>query len=588
MPDVLTSSSAFRRRHRAGSAQLLRRTTEYDSNNSNCLLHNSSDDQHDARRGSKRFLKWTACFAFVTKFKRSKSEKLDFISEIEPGRRRSSNSNNYRSSSSCPAAVDVAQDQQQQQLHEKQLLALSSSPLQQRHTMNNHNRRPFSQYLERPTSMDPDQDSIASTLLQWKEGTGSLPVSPLSALSPPPRHAMKERSRSLTAEEDTLSEVPPLPMPRKRKATTISRSLALRLSLDVDQQYYSSSGITHSSSGFSNGTSSDFLKRGDHDEEDDTASSVSSSQQQQQRASSGAILHNNNSTTPEAKLRLSSIEPSSTSTLDLHKDPQQRRQQHRVSPITIPEIDTLKDRQQQEEEDESSDYGDLINEFRLPSEKLPNKQQQQQEKKQQSISSSSSNDKDDDDSDDNSSTVAVPATVVEVQKNREASKEVSKHPLDTTQENNNSYYYFYDSNSNNGPPKPFVSRSTITARDLSRQKAMEALEGHFAALEPTGSKSMDIVRDKAHYDAVVAGTMHRRPYTQYLRAQPDAKEEEEEDNNSSGLQQQTTTTIDQQKEKKNARYVKASSAVFAGYNSKLYRPSLVFFPPSPNSINSDY
>ncbi|KAI8138857.1 hypothetical protein BJV82DRAFT_629025 [Fennellomyces sp. T-0311] len=454
MPDVLTTpSSAFRRRRRTQ-----RRTTGYDS----CLLHDAGGGNENGQRG-KRFLRWTACFAFVGKFKRSKPDKLDFI----PEQRRHS------------AAVTQ-----------------KTAPDQPRQFNPNH-RRPLSHYLERATT---DQDSMASTLLQWKDGTTSLPATPLSALSPPPRHAMKERSRSLTA-DDPLPVVPPLPMPRKRKATTISRSLALRLSLDVDQ-HYSSSGITHSSSGFSNGTGSDFLKKEEVD--DDTASSISSQQR-------------NTTVPPEPKLRLSSIEAATTTTTE-----EATARRHRVSPIAIPEIEKLT-LALQENEDEDDDYDDLLNEFQLPSETLPQQQQ----------------------------TVAVPS------KNRETVKEAKNDPLSIRQQDK-------------AVPTPFVSRSTITARELSRQTAMQALEGHF-----TGSKSMDIVRDKAHYDAVVAGTMHRRPWTQYMRAQPCKEKEDEE----------TSPGIDQ---KESARHVKAASAVFASYNSKLHRPSLVYFPPSPNSINSDY
>ncbi|KAI9253362.1 hypothetical protein BDA99DRAFT_519591 [Phascolomyces articulosus] len=140
MPDVLTSSSsAFRRRCRTGSTQLLRKTSGYDS-----LLHNNTNEPNDIRKtstASKKFLRWTACFAFVTKFKRSKSEKLDFISEIDPERRRQSRSSH---SDSCPDMV--AQ-------HDKKTTDIKAP---YRHPI----RRPFSHYLERATSMDPDRDSI--------------------------------------------------------------------------------------------------------------------------------------------------------------------------------------------------------------------------------------------------------------------------------------------------------------------------------------------------------------------------------------------------------------------------------------------
>ncbi|KAI9253361.1 hypothetical protein BDA99DRAFT_169263 [Phascolomyces articulosus] len=418
---------------------------------------------------------------------------------------------------------------------------------------------------------------------------------------------MKERSKSLTT-EDTIPVVSPLPMPRKRKATTISRSLALRLSLDVDQ-HYSSSGITHSSSGFSNGTNSDFLKKGDHDDEDDTASSISSSQP----------LPRNSLMNPSSdhyqKLRLSSIETTTPppSSPDLKKDAllqqqQQQQRSHRVIPLVIPEIDTSKDQQsqtqqqplkeeQEEDDDDSSDYGDLIKEFRLPSEKLPHQQNKVAMSKTTSTSTSST------------ATSAV-VVITDVQKNKEIVKEVTYiYPTDNIKENNKNNHNIntttttMNTNSNVGSPTPFVSRSTITANELSRQKAMETLEGHFSALEPTGSKSMDIVRDKAHYDAVVAGTLHRRPWTQYLRAQSESKEDKDKEEvvvEKDGEEFHPQQTTIGQKERDvipaniphhPTRSIKTASAVFADYNnnSKIPRPSsFVFYPPSPNSINSNY
>ncbi|KAI7850687.1 hypothetical protein BDC45DRAFT_608588 [Circinella umbellata] len=638
MPDVLTSSStAFRRRRRTGSTQLLR-SGGYDigyllhnsnsntnnnnshdhknkSDNNNNIYNNNNNDIRRTSTESKKFLRWTACFAFVTKFKRSKSEKLDFISEIDPHSRRHSNNEN-----GCPSNNLVAQHQDKKSDY--------LQPPQQQH---NHRllRRPFSQCLERITSIDPDQDSIASTLFQWKEGTTPLPISSLSPLSPPPRHTMKERSKSLSIEDTTTAPeiVSSLPVPRKRKGTTISRSLALRLSLDVDQHYSSSysSGVTHSSSGISNGPHTDFLKKGELDDEDDTTSSISSQQvyrnsginHSNSNNNSLSVNDNNYDHSNYQKLRLSSIEIpiSSSSSSDLKNDQslQQQRRHHGTSPLIITQVNTSKDQQEEEHnskeqatipnnnnsEDDGSDYSDLIKEFQLPSEKLPCQKQQEQGRAQQQNTNINNNSM--------IATIATASstTIVDIQKNKEITKEevLNIHPLDNThciiQDNSNG-----SSSSNTGynTPTPFVSRSTITANELSRQKAMGALEDHFGKFGFSGSKSMDIVRDKAQYDAVVAGTMHRRPWTHYLRAQSEPKVQlqrqkgEKEFNHSQQQDQQMKMNkkplISQQKESTSTPPANARSGnhsgVFVDYNSKLHRPSLVFYPPSPNSIHSNH
>ncbi|KAI7883241.1 hypothetical protein K492DRAFT_52445 [Lichtheimia hyalospora FSU 10163] len=178
-----------------------------------------------------------------------------------------------------------------------------------------------------------------------------------------------------------------------------------------------------------------------------------------------------------------------------------------------------------EDDDDDDDYDDLLNEFQLPSEILPT--------------------------------------------------------MDNKEKSTQEYH--------RRPPIPFPSASShstsrISNDDSSRQEAMDALEGAHRMDHNTPRPSMDIVRDKAYYDAVVAGTLHRRrPWNQFLRAQSMIVGDNQQGDFKETPQQHdqhylSSPPIHHEKEDR----TRASSAIFN------HRPSLVYFPPSPNSIESYY
>ncbi|KAI9312366.1 hypothetical protein BX666DRAFT_827920 [Dichotomocladium elegans] len=325
-------------------------------------------------------------------------------------------------------------------------------------------------------------------------------ATPLSALSPPPRHAMKERSRSMTVDSSTpwpSSSSPlfhkeehqeSLPLPLKQKASTIGPSRALRLSLDIEQQYSSSPSSI-----------SDLHKK---DEQDDASSCTSSNRVR------GAA-------TPDPKFRLSSIEASTPSAGGQQAEKRlsliERRQR---TSATIPDIEKLNifynesglDDHVKHGDEEDGDYEKLLSEFRLPSETLP------------------------------PSSSPVPVAVKENKEKREEAH-----------------------HSHTRPPMPFGGIPDRTFREMSRQQAMDALEGKGSGVRP-----MDVGRDKAYYDAVVAGTLHRRPWTQFLQPQSSSSRDVQ------GIPGEYHTRV--------------PSDTMLNH----HRSSLVYFPPSPNSINSEH
>ncbi|KAJ8652518.1 hypothetical protein O0I10_011842 [Lichtheimia ornata] len=529
------SPSTTCRRRRGSSIQLLRTT-----HNDSCLPHKDTRELTQ-----KRFMRWTACFGFVAKLKKSK-HKLELPSLPESMIRRHSSAV-PQSDRSCSTATTPSSRQ---------------SPA-----------RPMSQLVERH-----DPDSSLVTGFPWKDQTPPLlhhqnqqfpsPATPLSALSPPPRHAMKERSRSLTV-DDTPPPWPsdssiPIPKPR-RKANTIGRSLALRLSLDVEQHY--------SSSIASNNSSSDCMKK-QHDQEDGYSSACNTSEHSKHDTSSS----NSTSTSSSSSSNSSSGSSSATTASSISPDHQQQRHKLRLSSIeappspklpekrlslkerrqrvstVIPDIEKLTisvndndasattsgaaypekhnekeyDDDEDDDDDDDDDYDELLNEFQLPSEILP--------------------------------------TMANKEKR---SQEYHHHHQQQQQQQQQ-----------RRPSIPFPTSRIST--DNSRQEAMDALEGTHRMDNTTPRPSMDIVRDKAYYDAVVAGTLHRRPWNQFLRAQSMIVGDNEGDFKETHQQHDqhylSSPAIHHEKENR----TRASSAIFN------HRPSLVYFPPSPNSIESYY
>lgn len=365
----------------------------------------------------------------------------------------------------------------------------------------------------------------------------------MSALSPPPRYITKERSHSLTIDDVTLP--PPTPRQPSRQHPT-----ALRLSMDVEQHYNDS--LRHSSSLISSASSLD----------ERTTSSSASTDLTMTAAPpplptvSPSILINRGSRPLSLGTDITTASPSSSTTaatahqrltpepvevppsshnhgdipLEEHPSPKTmslKERRERARPRQIPDIDklilaldlstpprTTTERRNihgecdNDDEDDDGSYQDLLDEFQFPSEWVPASPK--------------------------SKVHTMTAPHQETNSNKEATERVSVEPFD--------------------------SRSATTSEEFARQ----VLENKRYIVE--GSKSMDIVRDKAHYDAVVASTMHRRPWTHHCRAQSAALLNKKNCQESEGRKANNDMIL----------------LPLAGAHR---RPSLVFFPPSPNSIS---
>lgn len=96
-----------------------------------------------------------------------------------------------------------------------------------------------------------------------------------------------------------------------------------------------------------------------------------------------------------------------------------------------------------------------------------------------------------------------------------------------------------------------IDTADDTTHHVSSTKKESKEQNSVLPLYTTGSRSMDIGRDKAFYDAVVAGTIHRRPWTHFLRPQQ----------------------MNSQSQKR---------------DDEVEEDRFVYYPPSPNSINAPY
>ncbi|KAI8333125.1 hypothetical protein BC941DRAFT_435159 [Chlamydoabsidia padenii] len=188
----------------------------------------------DQRKTAKQ--RWSTCFAFI--FKRSKFKSTDHFlpSSFYPSSTSSSasttSSYSSHSSSSCTTAIST-----------------------NLHTCNSNHRR-HNENDNDNTSYDNGKSQSENPTYQ---PTASLPPTPVSSLSPPPRnHIMTRQSKtkSLTpldytfstcASTPILSIQTPVSTPIQRRHY-IPRPSVLRLSLDVDQRYSYTSSIYSSDS----------------------------------------------------------------------------------------------------------------------------------------------------------------------------------------------------------------------------------------------------------------------------------------------------------------------------------------------------
>ncbi|KAF7732863.1 hypothetical protein EC973_000139 [Apophysomyces ossiformis] len=492
--------------------------------------------QHEPEqpKTNRRFFRWTACFSFISKFKRSKQKPDKPTPPLDPSRR--------RHSSIVPIQTDETTFE-------------DASP----------RVRPFTYCMNRkevdaPYTEEKVDRLESSSVTPWNDHS-SLPNTPISALSPPPRYvtAKKDRLRygSDWMQEDNASSS------RLQSRVPISRPFALRLSLDIDQHC---SSLSHSPSTLS--VASNDTKREDEDSmsirtaftihrpdpikecsENPMPEMIPRQQQQQEEQSHPSSATAAGKSIPlltPGSSSLTDLPISSSSSFSLGEQSDRHRlslieRRRRRSPQIIPDDDRLTLALENSSKWSSDD------ECREPVDRLAS-----------------------------SHMVEMP-------------EDVPQHDLAWRQR--------------------VLDQSVDGAfKNKSRQKAMMALEGKTKTVTMTpiaaiseidnalASYEVDVVRDKAQYEAVVARTLHRRPCSQEecqtMVACTSVKPlydgvnalrviSEDEDDNAQQVR------LAAEPERLDRRFLCPTPPSSAHHPmSKTRTPSLVFFPSSPSSMGS--
>ncbi|KAG0166503.1 hypothetical protein DFQ30_007117 [Apophysomyces sp. BC1015] len=408
--------------------------------------------------------------------------------------------------------------------------------------------RPFTYYVDRK---EVDTRSTESTVIPWNDHS-SLPSTPISALSPPPRHVVPKKGR-LRSESDAVQDDDGQSGLRQR--VPITRPFALRLSLDVDQH----SGVSHSPSTLSaesNDTKRDeedgisirtalTIRRFSCDQEPFRSGVLEMKPQQEQprhpittaagkstpllTPGSSSLTGSPTSSSPHPSLSFSLSEPGECNRPSLIE------RRRRRSPQTIPDDDrltlALQNSSKWSSDDESRDNTSALSS--QTSEKL----------------------------------AVVDKEMAWCQRRLEQSLEAS-----------------------------FKTKS--------RQRAMMALEGKMKTVtmnpiadifeldDKLESYEVDVVRDKAQYDAVVARTLHRRPcshdeYRQIVR--PTSIKQNNDGTSQLHIicedTQESRSPVEPERLDRNLLCPTPPSSAQHPM-LKIRTPSLVFFPSSPSSMGS--